>query len=321
MKILFMGTPDFAVPSLRALAQTSHEVVLVVTQPDRPKGRSRVLTPPPVKVAAQALGIPVFQPEKIRSEEALARLESMQPDLLVTAAYGQILPQRLLDLPPYGCVNVHASLLPRWRGGAPIHRAIMAGDKETGVTLMRMVQDLDAGAILAQVAVPITEEDTVGTLHDKLAQAGADLLVRTLPQIFAGTVREVPQDDRLATYAPTLKREDERIDWQRSARQIVNQVRGLNPWPVAYTIYEGQIMKVWQAQVLREEGQEAEAGTVLAVQKDLLCVQAGQGIVGIKEIQPAGKKRMSVAAFLRGTPVSPGCRLGIEPGKGRETDE
>jgi methionyl-tRNA formyltransferase len=317
MRILFMGTPDFAVPSLRALAASSHEIVMVVTQPDRPKGRGRTLTAPPVKLAAQELGIPVFQPEKVRDEEALARLEALKPDLLVTAAYGQILPKRLLELPPYGCINVHASLLPRWRGGAPIHRAIIEGDKETGITLMRMTETLDAGDIFAQEAVPITEEDTAGSMHDKLAELGAKLLQETLPQILSGALKGIPQDEQRVTYAPNLTREDERIDWSKSARQIFNQVRGLHPWPVAYTTDSNQkTYKIWRVRVKEEDAVRGEPGTVLGTEEDAILVQAGRGIVAIQEIQPAGKKRMSVEAFLRGTPLVPGTRLGVGSGEG-----
>jgi methionyl-tRNA formyltransferase len=316
MRIIFMGTPDFAVPSLKTLAESPHEIVTVVTQPDRPKGRGRTLTPPPVKIAAQDLKIPVFQPEKVRAEDALDKLAALKPDLLITAAYGQILPKRLLDLPPLGCINVHASLLPRWRGGAPIHRAIIEGDKETGVTIMRMVEALDAGDILSQVTVPITEEDTAGTLHDKLAEAGAKLLSETLPHILSGDVQGTPQDERLATYAPNLTREDEQIDWTKPARQIVNQIRGLNPWPVAFTTSEDKIFKIWKARIDDEYSVQDEPGTVLSVTNDAIRVQAGKGIVAIQEIQPAGKKRMSVEAFLRGKQMAPGSRFLVSISEG-----
>ncbi|WP_018132916.1 methionyl-tRNA formyltransferase [Effusibacillus pohliae] len=311
MRILFMGTPDFAVPSLRALLAGGYEIACVVTQPDRPKGRGRQLAPPPVKTAALEHGLPVSQPEKIRSEEALAYLESLRPDLLVTAAYGQLLPARLLDMPRLGCINVHASLLPRYRGGAPIHRSILNGDRETGVTIMRMVQALDAGDMLAQVRVPIEETDTVGTLHDKLAEVGAKLLLETIPKIVDGTITETPQDESLVTYAPNLTREDERIDWAKDARAIYNQVRGLNPWPVAFTTLGDKIFKIWWAEIVDPHAVTGHPpGTVLRTTKDAIVVQTGKGILAIKQLQPEGKRRMSAEELLRGQTVEAGNRFG-----------
>lgn len=311
MRIIFMGTPDFAVPSLDALVAGGYRIACVITQPDRPKGRGRQLTPPPVKTAALAKGLPVLQPEKIRLREPLDYLESLQPDLLVTAAYGQLLPKRLLDMPRLGCVNVHASLLPRHRGGAPIHRAILNGDRESGVTIMRMVQALDAGDILAQVRVPIDEKDTVGTLHDRLAEAGAKLLLETIPKIADGTVTGTPQDESLATYSPNLTKDDERVDWSRSARAIYNQVRGLNPWPVAFTKLNGKIFKIWWAEIADEHRITGELpGTVLEIAKDAIVVQTGEGTLAIKELQPEGKRRMSAAELLRGQTIEAGNRFG-----------
>lgn len=306
MRIVFMGTPDFAVPCLEALVNHGYEVAAVVTQPDRPKGRNRELSSSPVKVAAIRLGIPVLQPEKIRAEEALVQLESLGPDLLITAAYGQILPKRLLELPKMGCINVHASLLPRWRGGAPIHRSIIEGDDASGVTVMRMVQALDAGAMLSQVVVPIEEHDTVGSLHDKLAAAGSELLIETLPFILDGSIADIPQDEQDVTYAPNLTREDEKIDWSKGAKTIFNQVRGLNPWPVAYTTFHGQVFKIWLTQVLQETGREQVPGTVIRRDNEQLWVQTGEGIIRITEIQPAGKKRMAISEFLRGSNIQIG---------------
>lgn len=247
MKIVFMGTPDFAVPCLRKLVDQGYSITAVVTQPDRPVGRKQRLTPPPVKVAAEELGIPVLQPEKLRKPESLQEVIDLGPDLIITAAYGQILPESLLRIPKYGCINVHASLLPKYRGGAPIHRAIIEGEKETGVTIMYMVKALDAGDMISKVAVPITFEDTVGSLHDKLSEAGSDLLLATLPDLIEGKLQPEPQNHEEATYAPNLSREDERIDWSRSTLSVYNQIRGLNPFPVAFTTYHGEVMKVWAA--------------------------------------------------------------------------
>ncbi|MFC4766068.1 methionyl-tRNA formyltransferase [Effusibacillus consociatus] len=311
MRILFMGTPDFAVASLNALHAGGYNIVCAVTQPDRPKGRGKQLTPPPVKVAALEKGIPVFQPEKIRSEEALSHLESLQPDLLITAAYGQLLPARLLDMPRLGCINVHASLLPKHRGGAPIHRCIINGDKESGVTIMRMVLALDAGDMLSQVKVPIDEKDTVGSLHDKLAQAGAELLLETLPKIADGTVTETPQDESSVTYSPTLTRDDERINWSKSAQKLYNQVRGLNPWPVAFTKMNDKIYKIWWTEIVDEKTVTGKPpGTVLRTTKDAIEVQTGEGVLAIKELQPEGKRRMTAEELLRGQTIEAGYQFG-----------
>ncbi|ARU62381.1 methionyl-tRNA formyltransferase [Tumebacillus avium] len=311
MRILFMGTPDFAVPCLDALIENGYEVVAVVTQPDRPKGRKGELTPPPVKVAALRHNLPVLQPEKVRAEEALQELEAFNADLLVTAAYGQILPKRLLDMPRLGCINVHASLLPRWRGGAPIHRSILEGDANSGVTIMRMVQALDAGDMISQVVVPIAEADTVSSLHDKLAAAGSKLLIETLPSIANGTHTETPQDESLVTYSPNLSRDDERIDWSRDARTLYNQVRGLNAWPVAFTTFSHKVMKIWQARINEEESAPtAEPGTVVKTTDDSIIVQCGKGTLALLEIQPAGKRRMLVTEYLRGVKPAPGSKFG-----------
>ncbi|HEU4963087.1 MAG TPA: methionyl-tRNA formyltransferase [Bacilli bacterium] len=313
MRILFMGTPDFAVPCLNALVEHGYDIAAVVTQPDRKKGRKGELTPPPVKVAALQHNLTVLQPEKVRTEDALAEIEQLDFDLLITAAYGQLLPKRLLDLPRLGCVNVHASLLPRWRGGAPMHRAILEGDKETGVTIMRMVQALDAGDMISQVVVPIAEDDTVATLHDKLAAAGSQLLIETLPSIEAGTQTETAQDESLVTYSPTLKREDEKIDWQQDARRLYNQVRGLNSWPGAFTYFSHKVMKIWQARIQEETGAPtAEPGTILSTTDDSIIVQCGQGRLALTEIQPAGKRRMAVSDYLRGVQLEPGTRFTTE---------
>ncbi|RNB91206.1 methionyl-tRNA formyltransferase [Brevibacillus fluminis] len=304
VRILFMGTPDFAVASLEALLSAGYRVIGVVTQPDRPVGRKQVMTPPPVKEAALRHGLSVYQPEKIKEEDALAEVMATEPDLIVTAAYGQILPKRLLDAPRHGCINVHASLLPKYRGGAPIHKCIVEGEKESGVTIMYMVEALDAGDMLSRVVVPIEENDNVGMLHDKLAEAGSQLLVETLPKLLNGELVAEPQDHAQATFAPNIKRTDERIDWSKTAEQIYNQIRGLNPWPVAFTTCEGKTWKIWQAEKAEVTGVMGEPGTVIDKTQDGLIVACGAGSVKLIEIQPEGKKKMSVLDFLRGAGAS-----------------
>ncbi|MFC7442380.1 methionyl-tRNA formyltransferase [Laceyella putida] len=304
-----MGTPDFAVPSLRALVEEGYDVVGVVTQPDRPKGRKRELTPPPVKVAAQQFGIPVYQPEKLRDPAALEEVLSLEPDLIVTAAYGQILPERILQAPRHGCINVHASLLPKYRGGAPIHWALINGEKETGVTIMYMVKALDAGDMIAKRAIPVTPEDHVGTMHDKLSRLGADLLKEILPALLRGQVEAEPQEESEATFAPNIKREDERIDWNRSAEALACQVRGLCPWPVAFTTWKGKPFKIWWA-IATDERADAAPGTVTKLDEQGIVVATGEGSLILKEVQPAGKKRMPVSEFVRGRQMEAGERLG-----------
>lgn len=310
LNIIFMGTPDFAVPSLQALVDMGYRIGCVVTQPDRPKGRKRVLTPPPVKLAAERLGLPVWQPEKIRMSSAVKKLQSLKPDLIITAAFGQILPKEILDTPQHGCINVHASLLPKYRGGAPIHRAIIAGERESGVTLMYMVEALDAGDILTQCTVPIGPSDTAGTMHDKLSVAGAELLRTSLPAILNGEVTPKRQDESLATYAPNISRADEKIDWSRSARAIFNQIRGLNPWPVAFTTLSDKSFKIWEAEVADPYLTERAPGTVIRYGDTELYVATGQGELRLLRVQPAGKKPMSVAQFLLGNAIESGTRLG-----------
>jgi methionyl-tRNA formyltransferase len=312
VNVVFMGTPDFAVPCIDRLIGNGYSVVGVVTQPDRPVGRKRVMTPPPVKVAALNHGIPVLQPEKLRQPEALEQVIALQPDLIVTAAYGQILPESLLKIPKHGCINVHASLLPKFRGGAPIHRSIIEGEQETGVTIMYMVKALDAGDMISTVAVPIDIEDTVGTLHDKLSEAGSSLLIETLPGLLSGKMTAVPQNHDQATYAPNLSREDERIDWSHDAISIYNRIRGLNPWPVSFTTWQGEVMKVWWADFYETDSSLISGipGTVIHTDSDGIVVAAGRGTVTLKEIQPSGKKRMPVSDFIRGTSIQKGDRLG-----------
>lgn len=311
-KIVFMGTPDFSVPVLRQIIDDGYEVIGVVTQPDRPVGRKRVLTPPPVKVEALKHGIPVFQPEKIRQQEELEKILSLKPDLIVTAAFGQILPKELLQAPTYGCINVHASLLPELRGGAPIHYAIIQGKKKTGITIMYMVEKLDAGDILTQVEVPITEEDNVGTLHDKLSAAGAELLSKTLPPLLEGKLTSIPQNNEEATFAWNIKREQEKIDWTMSGEDIYNHIRGLNPWPVAFTLLDGQVLKVWCSEkAVGTTGQPA--GTILKLESDGITVSTGdETAIKITELQPSGKTKMTSEQFLRGAgaKLTVGSKLG-----------
>lgn len=310
-KIVFMGTPDFAVASLRMLIQEGYEIAAVVTQPDRPVGRKRVLTPTPVKAEALQHGLTVWQPEKLRTSDTVDDIRALQPDLIVTAAYGQILPKAVLDIPRLGCINVHGSLLPKYRGGAPIQRSIMNGETVTGVTIMYMAEGMDTGDMISRVEVPIGEDDNAGTMFAKLSEAGADLLRRTLPDIIAGQVEAVPQPHDEATYAPNLKREDERIDWTRPAEQIANQVRGLVPFSGAFTTWNGEVFKVWACRPEHAATGEAAAapGTVLTAGTDGLRIQTGQGVLSLLEVQPAGKKAMPVSEFLRGGKMEQGTVL------------
>lgn len=311
-KIVFMGTPDFSVPVLRQIINDGYEVIGVVTQPDRPVGRKKVLTPPPVKVEALKKGIPVFQPEKIRQEEELSKILSLQPDLIVTAAFGQILPNKLLDAPEFGCINVHASLLPELRGGAPIHYALMQGKEKTGVTIMYMVEKLDAGDILTSVEVPINEDDNVGTLFEKLSVAGANLLSETLPLLLAGRLMPKPQNEAKATFATNIKREQEKIDWQKTGEEIYNHIRGLNPWPVAFTTIDGQIVKIWKAKKAALE-KKLEPGTIIEIETDGITVSTGnETAIKILELQPSGKTKMLSEQYLRGagSKIIVGSKLG-----------
>lgn len=312
VKIVFMGTPDFAVPVLQRIISDGYEVVAVVTQPDRPKGRKKVMTPPPVKVEAKKHGIPVYQPEKIRIKEEYERILALNPDLIITAAFGQILPKEILVAPNHGCINVHASLLPELRGGAPIHYAILQGKEKTGVTIMYMAEKLDAGDILTKVEVPILEDDHVGTMHDKLSMAGAELLSKTLPDLLAGELEAVKQNEEEATFAPNIKREQEEIIWSKSARDIYNQIRGLHPWPVAFTTWENKVMKVWWGQIV-EMTTKAAPGTVVQLHADGFIVATGDSkAIQLTDVQLEGKKRMSGGEFLRGagSKLKSGDKLG-----------
>ncbi len=309
MRIIFMGTPDFAVGTLEALVNAGHEVVLAVTQPDKPQGRKQLLVAPPVKQTAEKLGIPVYQPKRVREPEALAVLRGYEPELIVVAAFGQILPKELLDMPVYGCINVHASLLPKYRGAAPIQWAILNGDAVTGVTIMRMDVGLDTGDMIAKAEVAITPQDTGGSLFDRLAETGAKLCVDTIPSIVDGTAVYTPQDEQAATKVGQISKKDGLIDFTRSAQSIECQIRGLNPWPSAYTSLAGKTLKIWSAQVDSQQTGE-QPGTVVLVEKDRFGVQTGDGVLICTEVQLEGKKRMPAADFLRGSSLTAGTKLG-----------
>ena len=306
MRIVFMGTPDFAVPSLEALIAAGHEVCGVFSQPDKPVGRHQnKLKPTPVKECALAHDIPVFQPASLRDGEALAQLKELAPELIVVAAYGRLLPDEILALPPKGCINVHSSLLPKYRGSAPIHWAVVNGDKETGVTIMDVVAELDGGDILAQVSTPIDPDETVETVHDRLAALGGELLVKTVAQIGDGTVKRVPQDPAQVTYAPMLSRALSPIDWTQSARAIHNKVRGLNPWPATSTdVISGDTVKIYRSAVL-DKTVSAQPGTIVAAGKEGIDIACGDGqVLRVLELQAPGSRRMAAADYLRGHPLS-----------------
>ena len=305
MRIAFMGTAELAGPCLEAVAKVpGHEVVAVITQPDRPKGRDLKPAPPPVKVVAERLGLPVQQPPKIREPAAIDAVRAVQPDLVIVVAYGQILPKAVLDVPRLGCINVHTSLLPRWRGAAPIQYAILHGDHETGVTTMYMGEHVDAGDIILQRAQLIHADDTSATLHDRLAKLGAVLLTETVTLIAEDKAPRVKQDETLATYAKKIAKEDGRIDWTRSAVEIERQIRAFNPWPSAYTHAGELLLKIWQVEIV--EGVTGNPGEL----QEGFVVATGQGGLRILELQPANSKRMPVDAFLRGHTVKAGTVLG-----------
>ncbi len=314
-RILFFGSPEFAIPSLRALVESpdkEDEVIGVVTQPDRPKGRGRQPAPPPVKELALKYGLPVYQPETVKDEEFLEQVERLAPDLLVVVAFGQILPKYLLEIPPFGGINVHPSLLPKYRGAAPIHWTLIRGETVTGVTIMRLSPRMDSGEILFQRAISIEPEDTFGSLHDKLAIFGAEMLLETLHRMKRGMLNPVSQDESLATYAPKIKKEDCLIDWQKSAQEIANLIRGLDPKPGAYTYLEGRLLKLFRPKVIPFTAKNSQPGTILDTKKEGLQVATSSGILLVKELQLEGKKRLPVAEFIKGHPNLIGKRLGKE---------
>lgn len=309
LRVAFFGTPQFAVPTLETLLASRHAVVGVVTQPDRPRGRGQRVTEAPVKAAAVAHHLPVLQPETLRTGEVAAALAAWAPDLGVVAAYGQLIPTPMLSLPRYGMINVHASLLPKYRGAAPVHRSILAGETESGVTIMRVAPKLDAGAMFATVTVPIGPDETSEELERALAVAGARLLVDVVESIANGTAHEEPQDERLATYAPRLTKDEGLLDWHEPARRLHDRVRGLFPWPHAYTYVDGQRLIIWKTAV-RPESSDALPGTVTRVDETGLHVAAGErSTLALLEIQPEGRRPMPVRDFLRGHPLRAGAQF------------
>ena len=332
MRVIFMGTPDFAVGTFAALAEAGHEIVLAVTQPDKPRGRGKSMQYSPVKAEALSRGIEVYQPRRVREPECAKHLRSFRPDIIVVAAFGQILPKEILGLPPYGCINVHASLLPKYRGAAPVQWAVINGETVTGVTTMRMDEGLDTGDMIMKAEVTLNPEETGGSLFDRLSEAGAKLCVRTLEEIEAGTAVYTRQDDAQATYTKMIKKEFGNIDWSRPAAEIERLVRGLDPWPSAYTKLRGKTFKIWRAEAVsdgdicadscgdkkpddsaeasrmavKESDSQKEPGTILQADKRGILVQTGCGLLLLKEVQLEGKKRMAADAFLRGFQLSDG---------------
>lgn len=310
MRVVFMGTPDFAVGTLEALLEAGHEVVAVVTQPDKPKGRGKTLMPTPVKEAALARMIPVLQPKKVREPEFVETLRKIGPDVIVVAAFGQIISKEILEMPRYGCINVHASLLPAYRGAAPIQWAVINGDKESGVTIMRMNEGLDTGDMIDKVVVPLDENETGGSLFDKLSAAGAKLCAEVLEKLENGTAVFEKQPELSTTdYAAMIDKKMGKINWERPAKEIEQLIRGLNPWPSAYTFMREKDLKLWTASVVYEE-REAVPGEIVEIGKEGILVKTGEGLLLIRELQLEGKKRMDTAAFLRGYTVDKGWILG-----------
>lgn len=310
MRIVFMGTPDFAVGSLQALCESGkHEILAVVTQPDRPKGRGNKLLQTPVKEYALAQGLTVYQPQKVKTPEFVELLHELQPELIVVAAFGQFLSKEILELPKYGCINVHASLLPKYRGAAPIQYAIIKGEKESGVTIMQMDIGMDTGAMLDKVVVPIAENTTMGELHDALREQGAALLLQVIDKIAAGTAAAEPQDDAQATYATLLDRSMEHIDWSKTAQEVHNLIRGFNPAPSTFTkLPNGKSLKIWGSK-MTDKSSAAAAGTVIETGKHSFFVACGEGVLEITEVQPESKKRMPAQVFLNGRGVQEGDLL------------
>lgn len=298
MKIVFMGTPDFSVSALQELHKAGHEIAAVVTQPDKPKGRGKAVQYTPVKEAAMKLGIPVYQPVKVRDEEFVNILSDINPDVMVVVAFGQILPKAVLDIPKYGCINIHASLLPKYRGAAPIQWVIIDGEKETGVTTMQMNEGLDTGDMIMTKVQPIDEKETGGSLHDKLSKAGGELIVETLKKIESGEATYTKQDDSRSNYAKMLDKKLGKIDFSKSAVEIERLIRGLNPWPSAYSSLNGKTIKIWSADVI--DSTEGKPGEITEVTKEYFVISTGKGSLVVRELQLEGKKRMDSEVFLRG---------------------
>lgn len=308
MKVIFMGTPDFAVGTLKSLIASRHEVMAVVTQPDKPKGRGTAVQFPPVKEAALEEGIPVIQPRRVRDQETVEALEKIPADVIVVVAFGQIIPKEILTMKPYGCINVHAYLLPKYRGAAPIQWAVIDGEKESGVTTMQMDEGLDTGDMLLKAVVPLEEQETGGSLFDKLSDTGAALLLETLEGLEKGTIIPQKQGESPTAYAKMLRKDMGLIDWTKSAVEIERLVRGLNPWPSAYTHLNGKTLKIWQAKAGKENSGR-EPGEIVQVAKNSFAVQTGDGILEVTELQLEGKKRMETEAFLRGYQIEEGRKL------------
>lgn len=308
MKIIFMGTPDFSVPILEALLQAGHNVVLAVTQPDQPKGRGKAVQFSAVKTAAAAHQIPVYQPKRIREPECVSYLKTFEADIMVVAAFGQILSEDILTMPRYGCVNVHASLLPKYRGASPIQWAVLNGDKISGVTTMQMDAGIDTGDILEKTEIVLDKDETGGSLFDKLSDAGAKLCVQTIAHIQDGTVTRTKQEEAQATHVGMITKQMGKVDWTKSAAEIERQIRGLDPWPGTYTSLHGKTLKLWKAAVL-EGGASAQAGQIVYADKQQLVIQTGEGRLSLLEVQLEGKKRMRIDAFLRGHQIEPGQQL------------
>ncbi len=302
MRVVFMGTPDFSVPALEKIAQV-HDVVGVVTQQDRPKGRGNKVQFPPVKEKAVALNIPVYQPEKVKAPEFVQQLREMKPDVIVVIAFGQIVSKEILDMPQYGCINVHASLLPKYRGAAPIQWAVIDGEKESGVTTMYMAEGIDTGDMIDKAVIPLAEDETGGSLFDKLADVGAELIVETLDKLEKGTAVRTPQNEAEATHVGKITKDFGKIDFAKSAVEIERLIRGLNPWPSAFTTMDGKTLKIWRGEVLDCETTQ-QPGTVLSADKKGIQVATGKGVLNILELQLEGKKRMEVQAFLNGYEVT-----------------
>ena len=306
MRVIFMGTPDFATGTLEEIVLAGHEIVGVVTQPDKPKGRGKTLMPTPVKEVAMKYELPVYQPKKVREPEFVEILRSLKPDVMVVAAFGQIISKEILEMPKYGCINVHASLLPAYRGAAPIQWAVINGEKESGVTIMQMDEGIDTGDMIEKVVVSIAEDETGGSLFEKLSQAGAKLCVKVLKALEEGkAVREKQPEESTTPYAKMIDKKMGAINWENSAKEIEQLIRGLNPWPSAYTKLQGKTLKIWRAAVLFEDSNDAP-GQVVQVTKDSIVVQTGHGLLKILELQLEGKKRMDTASFLRGYTLKEG---------------
>lgn len=309
MRIVFMGTPDFAVPCLKALLQEHHEIAAVVTQPDRAKGRGNKLSPPPVKLLAEEAGIPVYQPEKIKTPEFTQLLRNLKPDVMIVVAFGQILSQEILEIPPMGCINVHASLLPKYRGAAPINWCIINGENKTGVTTMYMDKGLDTGDMIIRKETEIGENETAGELHDRLMELGAEVLTETMECLVKGSIPRTPQNNAAATYAPIMTKALGKIDWSRNAHEIKNLIRGTYPWPGAFSSYKGRVFKIMKAQAVETNEKHEKCGNILKVEKDCIVISCGTGSLKILELQFENEKRMSTEAYLRGHEIIEGVML------------